>query len=90
MSGLLKDPAQSDSMSDFASLHPCEALFHPFSDASAAHRRSDTGRYSSVWDLTIQVTSYMINPDLLHSHCKEAISYIQRITLQRRVSDGLC
>lgn len=77
-------------MPDFPSLRSCEALFHTFSDASAAHRRSDTGRYYSVWDLTIQVTSYMINPDLLHSKGKEAIPAKFTGLLWRRFSDGLC
>lgn len=79
-----------DSTSYFPSLHSYEALFHTFSDASAAHRRNDTGQYYSVWDLTIQVTSYMINPDFLHSRGKEAISAKFRGLLSRRFSDGLC
>lgn len=76
-----------DSMSDFSSLRSCEALFHTSSDASAARRRSDTGRYYSVWDLTIQVTSCMISPDLVPWQGKDAISAIIRGLLSRRFSD---
>lgn len=73
----------ADSMPDFHSLHSCGALFHTFSDASAARRRSGTGRRYSVRDLTIQVTSYMISPDLLIiSRKRSNFSEIQRITLE--------
>lgn len=77
-----------DSMSRFPFLHWHEAPLHSFSDASAAHSQSDAGRYYSVWDLTIQVTSHMINPDLFPSQGKDTVSAKFRGLLSRQFSDS--
>lgn len=52
------DSRSQDSMSGIDALPAHEAPVHFLSDASAAHRRSHTGRSSRVWDCTIKPILY--------------------------------
>ncbi|KAM3593035.1 uncharacterized protein V6R79_004846 [Siganus canaliculatus] len=62
---------QCDSMSDFSSLHSCEALFHTFSDASAAHKKE---RYRKI----LQCVGPCRPSDVLHDQSRLVISWRQR------------